>query len=648
MQADGSTSDTHAKQPWWSGTRRHLWVLAGIVVLAGALRFWGLGDLPPGLYRDEALNGMDALGVLDGNTPLFFTANNGREPLYIYLSALAIGLLGPTALAVRLMAAVAGTLTTVTTYGLARRWFGVRVGLLTALLWAITVWPIHLSRIGLRIVLLPLLLSLALWVGTVAYRRSADWRWWVAAGIVYGSTFYTYLAARLTPLFLAPFLLWLFFSGRRQRVWPGLAWALLGAGIALLPLAATVAGAPDLVFGRTGQVSVLNPAINGGDLWGTLWQQIGRTAGMFLWRGDAIIRHNPPGRPVFDLFMALPFLVGVVWCVRQWRRPAALLTLGWTGVMLLSTLLAEDAPHFLRASGVLPAVLIFPAVGLAQLLSWSKLAPALRYGLALLLLLGSVTLTLNDYYREYVHQPETGLLFESAARTLAEQANASVADGTVYIDNRLWEGWPSVAYLLDARVDQWRTTEDGITLTPPATVFAWPFEPATQVRDRLQEPATVTVAYGPPARGDLDPEAAPLYARYTITPGVETAPVALFDNKIQLLSAETTRDTDTTVITLTWRTTGPQPDQLSVFVHGIDETGIATQDDAALGQGLWPAPWWTPQVSVRQSHRLTTNPGVNLDRIEIGLYRPNGDRLPITDPDGNAVGDAWQLYPQHR
>ncbi len=43
------------------------WALL-LLVLATAvfLRFWQLGDWPPGLYRDEAYNGLDALRVLDG------------------------------------------------------------------------------------------------------------------------------------------------------------------------------------------------------------------------------------------------------------------------------------------------------------------------------------------------------------------------------------------------------------------------------------------------------------------------------------------------------------------------------------------------------------------------------------------------------
>ncbi len=54
--------------------------LALVAIMAGALavRLWQLDALPPGVYRDEAINGLDALRVIAGERPIFFTANNGR------------------------------------------------------------------------------------------------------------------------------------------------------------------------------------------------------------------------------------------------------------------------------------------------------------------------------------------------------------------------------------------------------------------------------------------------------------------------------------------------------------------------------------------------------------------------------------------
>lgn len=89
-----------------------LWSLAVVTLVAAFLRLWQLDQLPPGLFFDEAYNGLDARAVADGERfPLYFAGNNGREPLYLYLQAVAVKLLGPSAYALRLTSALIGILT---------------------------------------------------------------------------------------------------------------------------------------------------------------------------------------------------------------------------------------------------------------------------------------------------------------------------------------------------------------------------------------------------------------------------------------------------------------------------------------------------------------------------------------------------------
>ena len=68
-------------------------------------------------------------------------------------------------------------------------------------LWAITLWPVHLSRIGLRPLLIVPVLTLTFWLATKAYRQQNNWLW-ALAGVVYGLGFYTYLAFQFAPLLL--------------------------------------------------------------------------------------------------------------------------------------------------------------------------------------------------------------------------------------------------------------------------------------------------------------------------------------------------------------------------------------------------------------------------------------------------------------
>jgi 4-amino-4-deoxy-L-arabinose transferase-like glycosyltransferase len=632
------------------------WALLLLAVTTAVfLRVYQLGSWPPGLYRDEAFNGLDALRVLDGEWALFFTANNGREPLYITLTALSIALFGRTVLAVRLVAAVVGSLTTWLVYKLGRSWFGWRVGLLAAWLWAITLWPVHLSRLGLRTILLPAVLALTFWLGTEAYRRHKA-GWWLAAGAAYGLGFYTYLAIRFTPLLLlalGAFLLW---QGRRDWLRRGAGWFLLGTAVILLPLAFFYLQNPDMLLGRTGQVSIFSPTINGGDFWGTLWRQIWQTLGLFFWRGDTILRHNPAGRPFFDWLMAGPFLLGLGYCLQQWRKPAATAVLLWSAIMLGVTILAEDAPHFLRSVGILPAAIFLPALGLAWLWRWPRLSQAVRGGFVIVLIGGSLWLTIQDYVN-YSQQPDTALLFEAAATELATQLNGEAAGTAVYLDRWFWDepsqkGWPSIPFLADlADVHFYRPESGLVPAAPgqPVSLYAWPFGNLTFVPELLAEAEMVVVENGRLARGDLEPEPYPLYVHYASEEAPLTGPGIQFGETFKLQSwVVTPLDEHTVQVDLIWQKMDDAlPNQIA-FLHLLGPEGLITQADAPPGGVYWFPNWWQPGQLVQERRMLTLaepfDPSVHT--IQVGLYDPATlDRLSVIGDNGDLQGDSWQLAP---
>ena len=78
-----------------------------LVCLAAFFRFHRLQEVPIGLWRDEAANGLEALRVLDGLHGVFFGT---REPMFIYLVAVSVALLGKNPVAIRIVAAIVGGL----------------------------------------------------------------------------------------------------------------------------------------------------------------------------------------------------------------------------------------------------------------------------------------------------------------------------------------------------------------------------------------------------------------------------------------------------------------------------------------------------------------------------------------------------------
>ncbi|HLF07883.1 MAG TPA: glycosyltransferase family 39 protein, partial [Dehalococcoidia bacterium] len=150
--------------------------LLGVVIVALAffLRGWRIGELPPGFLSDEAYNVVDVVEMLEtGSRPLFFTRNNGREPLFLYLQAASVALLGPTPFAARVVAVFLGTLTVALLYRLARDLFGPGswAPVVSSLVLAVTLYHAILSREGLRSISLPPLALVALIALWSAYRR---------------------------------------------------------------------------------------------------------------------------------------------------------------------------------------------------------------------------------------------------------------------------------------------------------------------------------------------------------------------------------------------------------------------------------------------------------------------------------------------
>ncbi len=367
-----------------SQRQQDLLALLLILLVAGIFRLWQLDRFPPGLFGDEAVNGLDALDALAGRPQIFYPANFGREGLHMLLLAPVIRLLGPTALALRLPSVLAGIVTALATYWLGRELFartwlrGTLVPLLAALFLSTSYWHIHFSRFGIRGVFTPLMAALAFaafWRGanrtadTVAAGRSVlrdgrSWGWFLLAGLFTGLGVHFYTASRLIPIFLGAFLLvqalfaWLL-DRRRPAIdsaqlstparalgsnktgpifgdqtglntHPPLLTRAFGPIVGLYAVAALVFAPLGLYFLRTpgsltqraSAVSLANPEISGGDPLGRLMQAAAANLMQFFWpgAGDPARFYNLPGRPVFDLLTAVFVLAGLALCLWALKR----------------------------------------------------------------------------------------------------------------------------------------------------------------------------------------------------------------------------------------------------------------------------------------------------------------------------------------
>ncbi len=434
-----------------------------IVVLSVAvfLRLYSLDTIPRGLMSDEVWNGFDALRILDGERPIFLADNFGREPLFIYLQAISVAFLGPTSLALRFVSAIIGILTIVVAYLLVRRMFSARVALLTCGWLTISIWHVIFSRTGLRSVSLPLFLAAGfycLWRGMEGVRAQVTESsgsietknsprpaiWFALGGIVIGLSLYTYSTARFAPFVFVALATYLALMHRQLllRSLPGLVLALSLTTLVFLPEGLFFLRHPESFVERARDVWVFNPALHEGNPGQALFDSTLRSLGMFAIRGDPGWPHNISGLPIFDPLSALLMLVGLGLAVRRFREPAYGFIIIWLAVMFVPSLLAITfTPNYLRASAIIPALFILPALGTTWLweawesrltvrdASVQKALRAFPVFLVTLAFLGGAFHTYYSYFGSWARAPELAEFFNTDRIVPFEAASKMVRTG---------------------------------------------------------------------------------------------------------------------------------------------------------------------------------------------------------------------------
>lgn len=423
--------------------KKHLVFFILIIALAGFLRFYQIGDVPFGLYPDEAMNGNNALFALsENNLKIFYPDNNGREGLFINLIAISIKFFGNNPFAIRFVSALVGLLTVIGIYFLARELFkntryenqAEFIALLSAFFLATSFWHLNFSRIGFRAIMAPLFLTWAFYFFLFIFRENIGQGKKILAvafgGISFGLGFHTYLGYRFAPLLL---LIPAIFFRKIQKELPqpkNCLWCLFllfifFIFIAGLPIGLYFLENPQDFLGRAGQVSIFsaeNPLKE-------LAISAGKTIQQFWWQGDSNWRHNYAGEPQLWWPIGIIFALGLVFAGKNLFKNHSLrekfvfsLLFSWLILFLLPSILSsEGLPHALRSIVVLPAVMIFAAFGLVFILNRTLNFIEKKQGpnrlkkeiwiLVFVFLAANAVYVFNQYFLHYANQPETYYAF---------------------------------------------------------------------------------------------------------------------------------------------------------------------------------------------------------------------------------------------
>jgi len=464
------------------------WLLVGIIVaVALFLRLYQLASAPPGLSGDELFNAIDAQLIGNGNWPIFFEGNYGREVFFFYLMAASLKLLGSTIFAVRLPAVLLGTGNVILAFLLGRNLFNRRVGLLTAALVAVSLWPMMESRWGLRAVALTFLTALTVYFFHKAVYNGRFY-YWLLGGISLGLAFYTYIPSRVFPLVL---IIWFAWIAWRQRELARQNWRqfLLALGLALIifaPFGWYMVQYPDKVNQRINTMSsALSDLQNGNPA--TLLESIMGVLLMFSFVGDNKWRYHVAGQPVFDPITSIFFYLGIVVCLwfaftrnrnkTKWAPASTYaLVLLWLGGMLAPNAVTEANSSFLRAAGALLPVYLITGIGVDAAYQWLiKKWPRLSLSPAIPALVGvgliaTLALTWHSYFNIWTNNPEVREIYWAQTASMATflDEHPPPPDVRVYIADRYAYGAAPrtmsfyndlpLTYFMSARTFPWDET----------------------------------------------------------------------------------------------------------------------------------------------------------------------------------------------
>ncbi len=387
-----------------------------ICILSWGLRLCCLEQVPPGWRDDELINLYTLSGqLLEGRFPLYFTGASGHEPLYHYLHAGLLAVLGFNVLSAHFLSAAFGTLTVALTYALARRLFGRTTAVVAALSLSFSFWSLMYSRFGMRHISTPafalafVLLLLRSFSPVIRPSQSSgrattrDCPYTLtlnlnlnlnplAAGLLLGFSLYTYTASRLLPLLLILFAAYLALNRAltaqprdRSRTPAHLRNFVLSLAVMMTVFLLTAAPLGIAIargrsseaaqgIGADARLSELALPLrelrdgNPRPLLENTW----KTLGMFHATGDPEWLYNIADRPVFNLFGGALLWGGVALCLYRWRQPRYFLMLLWLALGLLPAFISIPPASLSHTILAQPVVYILPALALTEFSRWLR------------------------------------------------------------------------------------------------------------------------------------------------------------------------------------------------------------------------------------------------------------------------------------
>jgi len=352
---------------------------------------------------------------------------------------LSMRLFGDTIAGLRMLSALIGTASVLTTFLLTRELWGRRVAWLAAIGLTFGHYHMHFSRLAVNNIADSLFSTLALYL-LVRGLRSRRAIHFALAGAVLGMGWYGYFGARLIGVIAAVYLAWrVVVEYRFVARYGRLLMALLGAAlVVVVPLMFHYARYPADFSAGLNRVSIVGSGwlarereITGRSAASLLLQQFWKSVSAFHYTLDPTFWYHA-SIPLLDLVSGILLVLGLVWAVAHRRWPANGLLLLWFWLaVILGWVLTENPPSSQRLVIVASALAILVGLGLdwlvglvrdlvddeRRLLMWNGVAAVILAAMALL--------NLHYYFAVYtptrVYGNPTAEIATELGRMLAQQ-----------------------------------------------------------------------------------------------------------------------------------------------------------------------------------------------------------------------------------
>ena len=413
-------------------------ILVGILLISASLRLIELSTIPSGFSWDEAAIGYNGYGILTSRRdewlerlPISFRSfGDYKAPVAIYLNTISSAIFGLSVWSTRFPMAMAGIVTTLMSYLLGTVIFkSKRIGLVSALMTAVSPWNIHFSRIAFDSGIAVAFSAVGFWLFFKGLRQDS-WKkllYWLVSGSFFVVSIYAYHSTKMfIPLALVVLAIW--FRSHLISNWKITTISIIASIVMLLPLA------NEMMFGNAAERFFMTSTFTQASesehpiqLIGSQFLSHFSPSFLLFGGGDDNYRHANGVFGVLSYLEVIGIILGLLFLMHSTfvmlkttdRSKNGIFTdhnrrivLIWTLVLLalVPSAVSEGAPSSNRAHGVVPFIQIIASVGIVTFIQsmtnhlktkHSKIVEWILYAILLVFVLIQTGLYVTSYRTIY-------------------------------------------------------------------------------------------------------------------------------------------------------------------------------------------------------------------------------------------------------